>query len=137
MTILERETPISKEAFSKNIFVVFNSYVGIDNSTKTHANLAREEWLFYLDSQHDSKLQVDDGGLIFDNGEELVIPSYFTSSTFVKAVYDIYTANKEVSILEIKKDIRRKTGALIANITGRKVRIEHGDKTSDLFEPEN
>jgi len=87
---------------------------------------------------------VDDGGQIYDNGDVLVIPDYFTESTRPKLLWEAawrHTEDQfegiesEIDINEVRKNTRRNTGTLIAKITGRRVLVKHSDDTDDLLSP--
>ena len=135
MRLLERESPITTDYIKQDKFVVFENKVGIGSNTQYHNEIALRLNLYTSVLGPDGELIVHDGGYIFDDGEELVILNNFTTTTILdeinKAKQKGELTNEEEE--EMKREIRRRTGALIAEKTGRTVKIVHGDWTEETF----
>ena len=131
MAILERKTKIPADRDEEVIFVGYDGQIGIGDFKLSHDKLALKDKLYYPESEDRGKLRVDDGGLIIDDGEKLIIPKYFTTTTMPIAILNGWRDGGDES--KIKKEIRQKTGALIASITSRKVEVQHADGTVEVF----
>lgn len=131
MAILERKTEIPADRGKEAIFIRYDGQIGVGESKLAHDQLALKHELYYPDSRGRGALQVDDGGVIKDDGEKLIITEYFTTTTMPKAIPEGLKEKRD--LWDIRKEIRQETGALIAKITGRKVEVHHSDETVDIF----
>lgn len=134
-TIINRGSLISTWSWEQDTFIVYNGNVAIGGSRISHSSAALNTGLHY-ERKHRNEIIVDDGGQIFDDGENLVICSYFTDSTTPKLIKEAY-ADDMVDMEDVKKIIRRNTGQLFATITGRNVVVKHKDNTEDKFFPQS
>lgn len=131
--IITSDAEISDDMFEKDVFVRLGEKVGLGGSRITHDRAALQTNLIYPGTGKGDKPVVDDGGIVYDDGKTLIIPSYFTSSTRPKLIQEEYL-KEEPNIPDVKKEIRRKTGRVFSNITGRKVIVEHADDSQESFE---
>jgi hypothetical protein len=135
-TIIDRNSLISSWPSEEDTFVVCNGQIAIGGSRITHASVALNNNLHYQLTERSDSPIVDDGGQIYDDGNELVIGSYFTSSTTPKLIVEA-RRDENIDMAEVKKQIRKNTGQLFANITGRTVVVKHKDNTEDKFFPQS
>jgi len=135
-SIIDENSLISTNHGEKDTFVVYDGQIGIGGSRITHGNAAWNTNLYYPETKDDKKVQVDDGGQLFDNGEEIVVHPYFTESTRPKMIWEAIISDEDYDLAKIRKEIRRNTGQLLANITGRNVLAQHKDGTEDRFLPQ-
>jgi len=135
-SIIDKNSLISTNHREMDTFVVYDGQIAVGGSRITHGNAALNTNLYYPETKDDRKVQVDDGGQLFDNGEEIVIHSYFTKSTRPKMISEAIISDEDYDLAEIRKQIRRNTGQLLANITERNVLAQHEDSTEDRFLPQ-
>ena len=142
--ILTGDGQITTDEFEKDTFVVYNGQVAVGGSRLSHGTIVFNLNFCYPGTKDEYKPTVDDGGQIYDSGDALIIPDYFTQSTRPKLLWEAawkHTEDQsegiesEIDLDEVKKTVRRNTGTLIANITGRKVIVKHSDNTEDLLLP--
>ena len=76
---------------------------------------------------------MDDGGILYDYGNYLLIDSYFSRGTKIQPLVGVSKSD----LTEAKKALRRKTGQLVADCSGRKVKVVHEDKSEESFEPQS
>lgn len=142
--ILTGDGQITTDKFEQDTFVVYNGQVAVGGSRLSHSTIVFNLNFCYPGTKDEYKPTVDDGGQIYDNGDALIIPDYFTSSTRPKLLWDAawkHTEEQsegiesEINLDEVRKIVRKNTGTLVANITGRKVIVKHSDKTEDILLP--
>lgn len=116
------------------IFVVFQGQVGIGGVDLSHETVAYNTGLFDQTIKNtEEKLSVDDGGILYDYGNYLLIDSYFSRGTKIQPLVGVSKSD----LTEAKKALRRKTGQLVADCSGRKVKVVHEDKSEESFEPQS
>lgn len=111
------------------IFVVYGGRAAIGLQELTHDQLALTTGVFNSDKIGD-KPWVDDGGTIDTFGDSLFIMSTFSDRTRIGPLFENETEEQQV----VEKKVRQKTGQLIADLSGKQVRVQHrnGDK-EDFF----
>ena len=89
--------------------------------------------LFYPETKNYYEPVVDDGGIIIDYGDRLVIKDYFTEGCCPKKLFEARSGKAEINIKEMEINLRRETGQLIANILNRDVTIELNNDTDEII----
>lgn len=145
-TLLEKETALTRHSDEEDVFVSYHGRVATAGRNAQHHDVAEQTNLHYH-GEKGATLVVDDGGHIYDDGDKLVIRSYFTQSTRPKELWEAMQNEEmgepeeyekyEKHLEEVRKNIRKKTGQLVANITGRNVLVQYGDGAESMFSPEN
>lgn len=133
--ILEKETTLTTHADEKDVFVAYNGKIAVAGYNVGHHETAKQMQLYYPE-ESSATLVVDDGGHMYDDGEKIIITPYFTGGTQPRELREaIRNSESEEYYRQVEKHIRKKTGQLVANITGRNVETLHGDGTIDVFSP--
>jgi hypothetical protein len=114
-TILDKNSPISTDSFEKDTFVAYQGKVAVGGSRINHEDAALKNRLFYPETQDDIKLQVDDGGVIFDDGKKLVIPPYITSGTRPKRLYEAIINEESPDLRAVIDEEKKKLEGIQVN----------------------
>lgn len=112
---LDKETNIPTNEYEKLPFVVNKQQIAVGGSGLCCAQVASGSGLLEVD-------EVDDGGLIYDKNGELFIEAYYSNTVKIKGI-----AQDTIQAIDNLKRIRRRTGELVAKVTGKPVLIQHID----------
>lgn len=109
---LDKETNIPTDEYEKLPFVVDNQQIFVGGSRLCCAEVASGIGL----------LEVDDGGLIYNKDGEIFIDAYYSNTVKIKGFPEDTT-----QAIDNLKHIRRRTGELVAKVTGKPVLIQYID----------